>query len=161
MRQWLPAIALLLAGCASPGSPPPPPGTAQAFFIGPDTIQVTVSDYAPAQSVRLAGPQGEVAAASIDTTRASYAPAPSGGSVGIGVGAGGHGSFGGIGFGFPVGGSVPAGAYPGTVVSTATIRLPAEPPYASLWRDSQIRIELGLPPNAKTITIPAPAPPAG
>lgn len=159
MRQWLPAIVLLLAGCASAGSPPPP-GTAQAAFIGPDTIQVTVSDYVPAQSVALVGPQGEVPAASIDTTRTAYAAAPSGGSLGIGLGGGGGGTFGGIGLGFPIGGGAPAGSYPGMVISTAAIRLPPEPPYASVWRDSQIRIQLGLPPNVKTITIPAPAPPA-
>ncbi len=160
MRQWLPAIALLLAGCASAGNSPlpPPPGTAQAGFVGPDTIQVTVSDYAPAQSVTLAGPQGEVGAASIDTVRSSYPAAPSGASVGIGVGGGGGSGFGGIGLGFPLIGGAPAA--PGPIISTATIRLPAEPPYASVWHDSQIRIQVGLPPNLKTITIPAPAPPA-
>lgn len=159
MRQWLPGVALILAACAGSGSAPPPPGTAQAFFTGPDTIQVTASDYVPARAVTLVGPHGEVPAVSIDTTRDSgYAAAPSGGSLGLGLGGGSRGTFGGIGLGFPLGGAAPA--YPVTAVSTALIRVPADPPYAQVWRDSQIRIQFGDPPNVKYISIPAPPPQA-
>jgi hypothetical protein len=156
MRQWLPGIALLLAGCAASGPPPPPPGTAQALFTGPDTIQVTASDYAPARAVTLVGPSGEVAAVSIDTTSNSgYAPAPSS-SLSFGFGGGGGGSFGGIGFGVPLAGGAPA--YPATAISTALIRIPAAPPYAQIWQSSQIRIQFGDPPGVKYISIPAPPP---
>jgi hypothetical protein len=158
MRRLWPSIALILAACAATPPPPPPPGTAQALFTGPDTIQVTASDYIPARTVTLIGPSGEVQAASIDTASSSgYAAAPSGGSLGIGVGGGGGGTFGGIGLGLPLGGTAPA--YPVTAISTALIRVPAEPPYAQVWRDSQIRIQFGDPPNVKYISIPAPPPP--
>ena len=158
MRQWWPGVALILAACAASGSAPPPPGTAQAFFTGPDTIQVTASDYVPARAVALVGPFGEVAAVSIDTTRNSGYAAPSGGSLGIGLGGGGGGTFGGIGLGFPlIGGGTPA--YPATALSTALIRVPAELPYAQVWRQSQIRIQFGHPPCVKYISIPAPPPP--
>src|SRR6266849_3275708 len=92
MRQWWPGVALILAACAASGSAPPPPGTAQAFFTGPDTIQVTASDYVLARAVALVGPFGEVAAVSIDTTRNSGYAAPSGGSLGSGGGAEPHGN---------------------------------------------------------------------
>jgi hypothetical protein len=159
MRRWLAGVALILAGCAASGNPPPPPGTAQAFFTGPDTIHVTASDYSPARAVTLVNPAGEVAAVSIDTTSNSgYAAPPSGSSLSFGLGAGGGGSFGGIGLGFPlVGGGAPA--YPPSALSTALIRVPAAPPYAHVWRDSQIRIQFGDPPNVKYISIPAPPPP--
>lgn len=158
MRRLWPFIALILAACAESPPPPPPPGTAQAFFTGPDTIQVTASDYVPARAVTLTGPSGEVQAVSIDTARSSgYAAAPSGGSLGIGLGGGGGGTFGGIGLGLPLGGTAPA--YPVTAVSTALIRVPTEPPYAQVWRDSQIRVQFGDPPNVKYISIPAPPPP--
>ncbi len=160
MRRLWPASALVLvlAACAASPPPPPPPGTAQAFFTGPGTIQVTASDYIPARAVTLVGPFGEVPAVSIDTTSSSgYAAAPSGGSLGIGLGGGGGGTFGGIGLGFPLGGTAPA--YPVTAISTALIRVPASPAYAEIWRDSQIRIQFGDPPNVKFISIPAPPPP--
>jgi hypothetical protein len=158
MRQWSPGVALILAACAASGPAPPPPGTAQAFFTGPDTIQVTASDYVPARAVSLVGPSGEVPAVSIDTTRdAGYAGTPSGGAMSFGLGAGGGHSFGGIGLGFPLDGGAPA--YPPTAVSTALIRVPAAPAYAEIWRDSQIRIQFGDPPNVKYIAIPAPPPP--
>src|SRR6266851_2520214 len=71
---------------------------------------------------------------------------------------GGGGTFGGIGLGFPlIGGGAPA--YPATALSTALIRVPAEPPYAQVWRQSQIRIQFGDPPGVKYISIPAPPPP--
>src|SRR5260370_35458277 len=109
VRHWWPGVALILAACAGSGSAPPPPGTAQAFFTGPDTIQVTASDYVPARAVTLVGPLGEVPAVSIDTTRNSgYAAAPSGRSLGLGPGAGGGGPFGGNGPAFPpIGGRRP------------------------------------------------------
>jgi hypothetical protein len=159
MRRWLPGVVLILAGCTMSGNPPPPPGTAQAFFTGPDTIQVTASDYSPARAVTLVNPSGEVAAVSIDTTSSSgYAAAPSGSSLSFGLGAGGGGSFGGIGLGFPlVGGGAPA--YTAAAISAALIRVPAVPPYAQIWHDSQIRIQFGDPPNVKYISIPAPPPP--
>jgi hypothetical protein len=129
-------------------------------FTSPGTIQVTVSDYVPARGVTLVGPEGELTAVAIDTAFAppAYAPPPTG-SFGFGLGGGGGHSFGGlgVGFGFPLG--TPAPVPPPLVVSTATLRVPAEPGYASVWRDSQIRVLLGDTPNVKYITIPAPAPP--
>jgi hypothetical protein len=159
MRHWWLGAALILAACASSGGAPPPPGTAQAFFTGPDTIQVTASDYVPARAVTLTGPFGEVPAVSIDTIRdAGYAAAPSGGALSFGLGAGGGGSFGGIGLGFPlIGGGAPAS--PPTAITNALIRVPAEPPYAQVWGQSQIRIQFGDPPGVKYISIPAPPPP--
>lgn len=160
MRQIWPSMALLLAACAASGSPPPPPGTAQALFTGAATIQVTASDYVPARAVTLVGPFGEVPAVSIDTTTSpGYAAAPAGGALSLGLGAGGGGTFGGIGFGFPlIGGGGPAA--PPTSISTAVVRVPAEPPYAEVWRQSQIRIQFGEPPAVRYISIPAPPPPA-
>jgi hypothetical protein len=159
MRHWWPCVALILAACAAGAPPPPPPGTAQAFFTGPDTIQVTASDYIPARAVTLVGPSGEVPALSIDTTSSpGYAAAPSGGALSFGVGGGGGGSFGGIGLGFPlIGGGAPAS--PPSAITNALIRVPAEPPYAQVWHQSQIRIQFGDPPAVKYISIPAPPPP--
>jgi hypothetical protein len=159
--QIWPWIALLLAACAASGSPAPPPGTAQALFTGAATIQVTASDYVPARAVTLVGPHGEVPAVSIDTTTSpGYAAAPpAGGALGLGLGAGGGGTFGGIGFGFPLIGGGPAPAAPPTSISTAVIRVPTEPPYAEVWRHSEIRIQFGEPPAVRYISIPAPPPP--
>jgi hypothetical protein len=158
MRLWIAGLALVLAGCAAGGPPPPPPGTAQAAFTAPDIIQVTASDYVPARAVTLVGPAGEVPAAQIDTTRDSGYPAPaSGGALGIGLGGGGGHAFGGIGLGFPlIGGGAPA--YPPGAITTALIRVPAQPPYAEVWQQSQIRIQFGDPPAVKYISIPAPPP---
>jgi hypothetical protein len=159
IRQVWPAITLLLAACAASAPPAPPPGTAQALFTGADTIQVTASDYVPARAVTLVGPHGEVPAVSIDTTTSpGYAAPPSGGALSLGLGAGGGGTFGGIGFGFPLIGG-PAPAAPPTSISTAVIRVPIEPPYAEVWRQSEIRIQFGEPPAVKYISIPAPPPP--
>jgi hypothetical protein len=159
IRHIGPSVALILAACAPGAPPPPPPGTAQALFTGADTIQVLASDYVPARAVTLVGPNGEVPAASIDTTTSSgYAAPPSGGALSLGLGGGGGGTFGGIGLGFPLGGGA-APAYPVTAISTALIRVPAEPPYAEVWRQSQIRIQFGDPPAVKYISIPAPPPP--
>lgn len=160
VRQIWPSVALLLAACAASGSPLPPPGTAQAMFTGSGTIQVTASDYVPARAVTLVGPHGEVPAVSIDTTTSpGYAAAPpAGGAMSLGLGAGGGGTFGGIGFGFPlVGGGAPAS--PPIALSTAIIRVPVQPPYAEVWRQSQIRIQYGDPPGVRYISIPAPPPP--
>jgi hypothetical protein len=159
VRQIWPCVALLLAACAASGSPAPPPGTAQALFTGAATIQVTASDYVPARAVTLVGPHGEVPAVSIDTTTSpGYAAAPpAGGALGLGLGAGGGGTFGGVGFGFPLIGG-PAPAAPPTSLSTAVIRVPDEPPYAEVWRQSEIRIQFGEPPAVRYISIPAPPP---
>jgi hypothetical protein len=161
VRQIWPCVALLLAACAASGSPAPPPGTAQALFTGAATIQVTASDYVPARAVTLVGPHGEVPAVSIDTTTSpGYAAAPpAGGALSLGLGAGGRGTFGGIGFGFPLIGGGPAPAAPPTSISTAVIRVPTEPPYAEVWRHSEIRIQFGEPPAVRYISIPAPPPP--
>jgi hypothetical protein len=160
IRHIWPAIALLLAACAASGPPPPPPGTAQALFTGAATIQVTASDYVPARAVTLVGPKGEVPAVSIDTTTSpGYAAAPSGGALSLGLGGGGGGTFGGIGFGFPLIGGGAAPASPPTSISTAIIRVPTEPAYAEVWRQSEIRIQFGDPPAVKYISIPAPPPP--
>jgi hypothetical protein len=153
--------AAVLAGCAS-NPAPPPPGTAQAVFVAPDTIKVTASDILPARRVELAGPQGVLPAQQIDTTRE---PAYGGGgsSLGIGLGAGGGGGggfgFGGIGLGFPLGGGAPA--YGGLVTSTALLRVPERPAYADVWRQTQVRIEFGDPPSQRVLTVPAPPPPPG
>lgn len=161
VRQIWPSAALLLAACAASGRPsPPPPGTAQALFTGSGTIQVIASDYVPARAVTLVGPHGEVPAVSIDTTTGPGfgAAPPAGGAMSLGLGAGGGGTFGGIGFGFPlVGGGAPAS--PPTALSTAIIQVPIQPPYAEVWRQSEIRIQFGDPPAVKYISIPAPPPP--
>jgi hypothetical protein len=161
IRQTWPSVALLLAACAASAPPSPPPGTAQALFTGAATIEVTASDYVPARAVTLVGPNDEVPAASIDTTTSPGYAAPSGGGMSLGLGAGGGsgGTFGGIGLGFPLIGGSAAPASPPTAISTAIIRVPTEPPYAEVWRQSQIRIQFGDPPAVKYISIPAPPPP--
>jgi hypothetical protein len=164
--RGLPALLALtvLAACASGAPPPPPPGTAQAVFVAPDTIRVTASDILPAQRVELVGPLGVLPAQQIDTTHAP-AYAPGGSSVGIGLGAGGGGGhgfgFGGIGFGFPLGGSSVPAPYGGLVVSTALLRVPEPQSYAQTWPQTQVRIEFGAGPNARTLAVPAPAPAGG
>jgi hypothetical protein len=152
--------ATVLAGCSS--SATPPPGTAQAVFVAPDTIKVTASDVLPARRIELAGPLGVLPAQQIDTIREPLYGG-GGGSLGIGLGGGGGGGgsfgFGGIGLGFPLGGTAPA--YGGLVTSTALLRLPERPAYADAWRQTQVRIEFGDPPNQRVLVVPAPAPPPG
>lgn len=161
MRRWVLCLALLPLACAPSAPPIPPPGTANAVFTAPDAIEVTVSDYIPVHAVTLVGPQGELPAAAINTqVLPAYAPPPPA-SVGFGFGGFGFGRGGGagagIGFDVPVG--TPPPVPPPLLVSTATLHLPAQPPYASVWQQSQIRAVLGEGPNVKYITVPAPPPP--
>jgi hypothetical protein len=167
MTRWLSRLALLfLAACSSGEAPSPPPGTAQAFFTAPDTIEVVVSDYYPPQTVELVGPFGQIPAASINATGTpSYAAPPVSGSFGVGV-AGGGGSHtiggAGIGLGFPIGGGAGPSSYPVQIVSTALIQLPQTLAYPTVWHSTEIRIQFGGPPgNVHSITLPAPAPPQG
>jgi hypothetical protein len=166
-KQFALALVLpLLAGCTSNGgvargSDPsvlarfPPNGAT-------DILQVTVTDRQPVRSAELVGPGGTVPAYAINTEAPRYAPS-SGGffpSIGLGVGGGSGGVGGGIGIGFPLGGfggglSEPASA---TTVSNAYIKLPDRGLYLRDWQSYRIRVELGWPPDSRTVEVAAPPP---
>jgi hypothetical protein len=158
MRRLPVALLLLfLAGCA--GTQSPPAGTARAFFTAPDLIEVVTTDYQPPRQIALVGPLGELDAVQIDTTENAGAAYPSGGTaLSFGFGGGGSSSFAGIGLGFPLIGSGVAPA--GPVIARGYIRLPDSAHYADTWQHTTVRINFGIPPAERTVTIPAPPPPA-
>jgi hypothetical protein len=182
MRMLLPCLlsaALALTACADQGAAPNAagqgPDTAVARFVGHDevtVVQVTVSDYRPMRSAELLGPGGVVIRAySIDTNRAVAAEQPlfrpplgAGGGFVAGFGGGGGSFSTGLGIALPLGGNYAAPgsqvAVSGQVQSTALIRLDDPQDYRRTWRDWKLRVQLGDPPNAGFVFLPAPQPPA-
>jgi hypothetical protein len=166
MRLPLVAALLLLAACSSTGkttdtsSPTvlarfPPKG-------GADILQVTVTDRQPVRSVELVGPGETVPAYSINTEAPRYEPSGGGlfPSIGIGIGGGSGGVGGGLGIGLPLGGlgSGSSGASSGTTVSNAYVKLPDRGLYQRNWQSYRVRVEIGWPPDSRTVEVAAPPP---
>jgi hypothetical protein len=164
----LASLALfLLAGCASSGGVAE--GTNQAVLArfppggAKDILQVTVTDRLQVRSAELVGPGGgAVPAYSINTEAPRYAPSFGGflPSIGIGIGGGSGGVGGGVNIGFPLGGGGNgSSAPPATSVSNAYFQLPDRGLYLREWQNYRIRVELGWPPDSRTVEIAAPPPP--
>jgi len=159
-------LVTVLAGCASDrvadsGGPSvlvrfPPTGAA-------DIIQVTVTDRQPVRTAELVGPAGSVPAYSINTEAPRYGGSGGGffPSIGLGIGGGSGGVGGGVGIGFPLGALGGGSPSPDpTTVSNAYIKVPDRGEYARDLQSRRIRVEIGWPPEGRTIELPAPQPPA-
>ncbi|MDB5406418.1 MAG: hypothetical protein JWL84_1330 [Rhodospirillales bacterium] len=181
--------ALALAACSFAGDEPPAAGQAPDTVVARfapggevSVIEVSVDDPRPLRRAELVGPGGVIVPAdSIDAGSAPslqdrvfqqsaperpFAPPPnepgSGNTGGVGIGGG----FGfGMGAGLPMpltgaegnGGQLPD---PGQVHSTALLRLPDPLGYRLEWQQWQVRVQVGDPPNANIVVLPAPQPPA-
>jgi hypothetical protein len=181
--------ALALAACGLAGDEPQSSGQAPDTVVARivpggevSVIEVSVNDRRPLRSAELVGPGGVIVPAdSIDAGSAPslqdqifqksaperpFAPPPnepgSGNSGGLGIGGGG---------GFGMGATIPmplTGAEgdggrpidPGQVHSSALLRLPDPLGYRLEWQQWQVRVQVGDPPNANVVVLPAPQPPA-
>ena len=183
MRRYAPAAGalalLLLAGCAIPGGPPSPlpapPGLPTGsltvgFEAGGDTtlIEVRARGRRPMRLAELIGPHGEVgeplsliarrmreSLQPLDQPIAPDYPA----AVGLPMTGGG-----GFGLTLPPGGAAvpgPQTVSSGDIESVALLRLADPVAYAGDWQRWRIRVTIGDPPDAVTMTLAAPAPPAG
>ena len=153
-------LVSMLAVCAS-GPKLPAPNTAQATFEGQQrSVQVMISDVAPAVAAELLGPDGgQYPALNVSVLSGSYVaynPPP---TVGFGIGGFGFSGccsgFGsGVGVGLPVGGPTPS-VVSDQYVSSALIPVP--PDYAQHWSNYRVQIQVGN----RTLVLVAPPPGAG
>jgi hypothetical protein len=181
--------ALVLAACSLAGDEPRSSGQAPDTVVARfapggevSVIEVSVDDRRPLRSAELVGPGGVIVPAdSIDAGSAPslqdrvfqhsaperpFAPPPnepgSGSTGGLGPGGG----FGfGMGAGLPMPltgaeGEVGQSTDPGQVHSSALLRLPDPLGYRLEWQQWQVRVQVGDPPDANVVVLPAPQPPA-
>jgi hypothetical protein len=173
MRPLIPVVVLaaLLGACSSnddSSTAPAPINILAGFMPGDarDVVQVTVRDRYAVRSAELIGPDGQVQPAySINTERTpTYGASGSGfgygTSFGFGFGGGNRSGFGsGIGIGIPLFGAPTYTATSDQTVSNVFIRLPDAPDFQRNWSAYSIRLQVGDPPDLRTVTIAAPAPP--
>ena len=164
-------LAALLGACSGYGdtsTAPAPVNILAGFMPGDarDVIQVTVRDRFAVRGADLVGPNGVVQPAySINTERApTYGSSGSGfgygTSFGFGFGGGGRSGFSsGVGIGIPLFGTPSYTATSDQTVSNVFIRLPDAPDFQRNWSAYEIRLQVGDPPDLRTVTIAAPAPP--
>jgi hypothetical protein len=166
MRLPLVAALLLLAGCSSMAKSDNANPAVLARFPtngAVDILQVTVTDRQPVRSVELVGPGETIPAYAINTEAPRYEPSGGGffPSIGIGIGGGSGGVGGGLGIGLPLGGfgsGSSGGASAGTTVSNAYVKLPDRGLYQRNWQSYRVRVEIGWPPDSRTVEVAAPPP---